>query len=580
VSGLLAALWLLGLFAAAPALRTSASYEIADRLRDALILGVAIPFALGFVHLLYPIACWCTLAVCIAVAYARRSAGARPTEGAMDPPYVLIAALVAVGWPHLMRPMLDGDSLSYHLPNAAAWVQAHSLWTTATRYWWYPPASELFASGLYAVGSPFALPWCGFGALILLGLRVVAWARDAYGAAPILADALGAATVTAYPLAFQAGTLQNDVWLAAFWLEMLWALRAMESRTTALRTVAVTALIKPHGWLMAAIALLAYRAPARLWLAAIGAIGVWLAHDALLWKGAIVAPSSATYGIVWSSTILAHGAPALALLDRVALATSPFAFVAFCAALLGPAIARNDRALSWAAFGAALLFFVLPFGYSTSVAQLATGASLRFAAPAVAAGAVLLAILANRVTAIATPLLLASTIFGVGSVLAIFWNDAPTRAAPGVALVAIAAVWLARVLRRAWPIAAGLIAIGIAGEFLAGSHPVDFYADALRVDGRSTRFYAWIQASHPTAIGGWGLALGAVNVLAPQTRTVEIPDVGACAFARTQHLLLAAIAENDRTPQFNAARLREARECGAVRYDDGISVVVSPTGVR
>jgi hypothetical protein len=136
------------------------------------------------------------------------------------------------------------------------------------------------------------------------------------------------------------------------------------------------------------------------------------------------------------------------------------------------------------------------------------------------------------------------------------------------------------VLRRAWPIAAGLIAIGIAGEFLAGSHPVDFYADALRVDGRSTRFYAWIQASHPTAIGGWGLALGAVNVLAPQTRTVEIPDVGACAFARTQHLLLAAIAENDRTPQFNAARLREARECGAVRYDDGISVVVSPTGVR
>ena len=89
------------------------------------------------------------------------------------PPYVLIAALVVVAWPQLVRPLLDGDSLSYHLPNAASWVQAHSLWTTATRYWWYPPASELFASGLYAVASPFALPWCGFGALALLGFRFV-----------------------------------------------------------------------------------------------------------------------------------------------------------------------------------------------------------------------------------------------------------------------------------------------------------------------------------------------------------------------------------------------------------------------
>ena len=181
--GLPAALWLLGLFAAAPALRTSARYDFPDRLRDALILGISIPFALGLVHALYAVACWCVLAICIAVAYARGLAKpARAPNAAAPIPYLLIGALLAVGWPQLMRPLLEGDSLSYHLPNAASWIQAHSIWTTATRYWWYPPASELFAAGLYVTGGPFALPWCGFVALALLGFRIAAWARTAFAA--------------------------------------------------------------------------------------------------------------------------------------------------------------------------------------------------------------------------------------------------------------------------------------------------------------------------------------------------------------------------------------------------------------
>ncbi|MGA8533692.1 MAG: hypothetical protein WB615_06255, partial [Candidatus Tumulicola sp.] len=71
MSGIYAALWLLGLLAAAPALRTAARYALADRIRDALVLGVAIPFALGLVHALYPVACWLALALCVAVAYLR-----------------------------------------------------------------------------------------------------------------------------------------------------------------------------------------------------------------------------------------------------------------------------------------------------------------------------------------------------------------------------------------------------------------------------------------------------------------------------------------------------------------------------
>jgi hypothetical protein len=579
VTGFLAAFWLLGLYVGAPALRTSVRYEFADRLRDALILGIAIPFALGLVHALYPFACWLALALCMIVAYRRRFAGnAVASRYSRTPvPHVLIGALVAVAWPGLMRPLLEGDSLSYHLPNAASWVQAHSLWSTATRYWWYPPASELFATGIYAVSGPFALPWSGLAALTLLGFRITGWART-LSASPLSADALAAAAVTAYPLAIQAGTLQNDVWLAAFWLESLWSLRGSDAGAGAARTLAVTALIKPQGWMLAAIALFAGKAPRKVWLATAGALAIWLVHDAILWTHAIVTPASTEYGSLFGSTILAHGWQALKVLSRIGVVTSPFASIALLAALAGPLAVKREVVLRWAACAAALLFFVLPFGYESTVAQLATGASLRFAAPAIAAGAVLLAILAQRVTAFATALFLASTLFGIGYILAIFWNDAPTRAAPAVALVAIGAVWSARATRRGWPIAVGLIAIAAAADFLAGSHPVDFYADALRVNGRSTLFYAWVQANHPTTVGGLGLALGAVNVLAPQTRTIELPDAAPCALARKQRVLFAAIAENDRAAQFNAARLRAARECGTVRYDDGIAVVVSPIG--
>jgi hypothetical protein len=579
VSGLPAALWLIGLFAAAPVLRTSARYDFTDRLRDALIVGVAIPFALGFVHALYAIACWCALAFCIVAAYVRTaSKPVKAPEIAVGAPYILIGALVAVAWPQLMRPLLEGDSLSYHLPNAASWVQAHSLWTTATRYWWYPPGSELFASGLYLVSGPFPLPWSGLGALMLLGFRVYTWSRDAYPNSPLFADALAAATVTALPLALQAGTLQNDVWLAAFWLEGLWALWSSRNATAA-RALAVTALIKPQGWLLAAIALVAGKAKPGVWLISSSALALWLLRGALLWKHAVIEPASTEYGSFFGTTILAHGWPALALLAHVAFAASPFAAIALLAALAGPLVARRERRLGATACAAALLFFLLPFGYASSVEQLATGASLRFAAPAVAAGAVILGSLAQRIAS-ATALLFASTLFGVGYLLAIFWNDAPTRAAPAVALVAVGAVAGARSIRRVWPIAVGLIVIAAAADFLAASHPVDFYTDALRVGGRTTGFYSWIDRNRPSGIGGVGLALGTVNVLSPQTRTVEISDVNSCARARAQGVLLVAIAEDGRTAAFNRARLRAARECGAVRYDDGIAVVTAPGNPR
>jgi hypothetical protein len=578
VSGLPAALWLLGLYAAAPALRAGPNYGFPDRLRDALILGVAIPFALGFVHALYWGACWAALLLCIAVAVWRGLNEPSPADEktARPTPYLLIAALLLVTWPQLMRPLLDGDSLSYHLPNAAAWVHAHSLWTATTRYWWYPPASELFASALYAVGSPFALPWCGFCALALLGFRIAAWSREGFGASPLLADALAAATVSAYPLAIQGGTLLNDVWLAAFWLETLWSLRVLPSNRFSL-SAAVTALIKPQGWIFAAIALLASRARPILWLGTFFALGIWAIHDAVLWKSAVASPAaSLAGGALYGSTILAHGVTAFALLVAVAIHLSPFALIALIAALLGLLPAVRDRALGWAAFAAVMLFFVLPFGYETSVAQLANGASLRFAAPAIAAGALLLTPAARRLGIVATILLWISTIYGCWFVLALFWNDGSTQVAPAIALLGVAIAATANRTRLPWVTAVAFMAGIVLATHLAARHPLDYYSDSLSVGGKSPGVYRWIEQTQPAEIGGWGLRAGVINVLSPRTRTLDLADTNACAQARAHDVLLVAVAQNDLPSEANAQRLRSARACGSILYEDSIGVIAQP----
>jgi hypothetical protein len=572
LSSIYAAIWLLGLLAAAPVLRTRERYPFPDRLRDALVLGVTIPLVLGALDLFYPAACWAALAVCLALAYRRYARSRRVRNPSQPLPYLLIAALVLVGWAPLMRPILDGDSLSYHLPNAAAWVHAHGLWTTDARYWWYPPGSELFASGLFAVSGPFALGWSGFGALALLGFRIVTWARSDFAAPAWLADALAAAVVTAAPLAFQAGSLQNDVWLAALFIEALWTLR--HERTASAPTIALTALVKPYGWFFALTAAVAGKAPRGAWFAAIAAAGFWIVHDAILWRSAIVDPASTSTANTWSSTIIAHGLPAIGLLARVCLRASPFALIALLAAAAGPILARRgNRSTGWAALAAVMFFIAMPLAYADANPQLATGASLRFAAPAIALGAILLLRAAMRAPRIAAALLTISAAFGSGLVLYEFWNDGATRAAPAVALVAIGNLALARITGWRWQIPAGFAVAVVACWLLSARQPAAYYRDALSVAGTSSGVYAWLERTKPANVGGTGLLLGTVNVLAPHARAVDLPDDAVCAAARAHRLDVVAVAERGRSAAFNARRLHDARACGRVRYDDGMAVV-------
>ncbi len=617
MAGVAAALWLLGLFAAAPLLRVrsapphplpgashaqpdashalpgashalpGASYTLPDRLRDASILGIAIPLALGAAHLLYSAALWAALAICVTLSLSKRRERQTPsppldklgvTRGTLDAsrvPYVTLAAIAVVAWPALMRPPLDGDTLSYHLPNAAAWVHAHGLWSVDARYWWYPPASELFAAALYAVAGPFTVAWSGLAAMLLLGTRLAAWAREEFGATPLLADALAAATVTAAPLAMQAGTLQNDVWLAGFFLETLWAARSRDGAATL--AAAVTALIKPYGWIFAFVAAACTRAPLRVWLAAAVAILAWVGHDALLWQHAIVPPAQTSTANGWASTILAHGWQGVALFARVMGASAPFALLAYLAAFAGPAIAgARHRNLGWAGFAAAAWFLVMPLAFADWHPQLATGGSLRFTAPAVALGALLLARIAARIALPATLLALASAAYGAATALAVFWNDVPTRLALAVAALTVVVIFAGRRWRSPWPAAAGFACAVVAATWLEARIPASYYADALAVDGARSGVYAWFASERPAAIGGWGLRLGAVDVLSPQTRTLDLPDDAPCATARAQGVFLAAVAEPDRGSAFNRARLAAARACGRVLFDDGLAVVASP----
>ena len=219
---------------------------------------------------------------------------------------------------------------------------------------------------------------------------------------------------------------------------------------------------------------------------------------------------------------------------------------------------------------------MLPFGYETNVAQLASGESLRFAAPAIAAGVLLLAPVARQFAAIATPLLWISTLYGCWFVLALFWNDGSTHVALAVAALGVAIAATANLTRLRFVTAVAFLAAVVLATHLAARHPLDYYNDSLSVGGTSPGVYRWIERTQPAAIGGWGLRAGVINVLSPRTQTLDLADNDACALARAHAALLVAVAQNDLPSGTNAKRLRTARECGSILYEDAISVVTRP----
>jgi hypothetical protein len=576
--GIRAALWLGSLWFAGPLLGTR-ERDAPGRIRDGLILGTAIPFGLACVHLLSGPACALVLALLVARRLVRaRSPSAEdgtreppPSRLALALPTVLVAAYA---WPALVRPLLQGDSLGYHLPNAAAWVQSGSLWVTTTRYWWYPGGSELFAAGLLAVAGPLVLGFAGTGPALLLGFRLAAWGRS-LGLPGWVAGALAAFALGAHTLGEQSANLENDLWLGAFFVELLWLARSEPAALA--RTAALTGLLKPFGWLYMLAAGVSRRAPWRSLAFGLLPFAFWLFRDAILWQGAIVPPSTVAYPNTFSTTILAHGLEGVATLAR-ALAHDGFATAAlFVLGLAALAFARSPG-LRLAAAAALLLFAINPFGFNDSNPQLANGTSLRYAAPFLALGAVFGVQLVGRVPRVAAAAGFAALGFaavGAAASIAVYRADALTSGTPWI-LLALAAVMLVpgRLLR---PYALGAFSLGsiaYAGT-LAGTHPIDYY-DAWLSPPQTTRVFDWLAVNRPAAVVGSGVRIGAIVAVSPSTRAIDALVDDPCGEARSLGALLISADDETIPPSERAGRRALARACGTTLYADDAALVIAP----
>jgi hypothetical protein len=582
-AGVFAAIWIGLLWYASPLI--GVEDDAADRVRGVLVLGVLVPLALGLVHLLYaPALIVAALALCAArlararttrprrelTLVARDGANGWTTRiGIAIPVFVAVAA----AWPPLVRPLLEGDSLAYHLPNAAAWVQSGSVWETGTRYWWYPGGSELFAAGLLAVSGAFSLGLAGLFALLLLGLRIRRWA-ERLDAPPLAAGAIAGATLATLTIGLQAGNLENDVWLGAFFLEVLYDARFARGKIGL--DAAVCALLKPYGFAFAVYGLIARRRLDAQVLVPLAVFGAWVWRDVALWHGALIPAQTTMYPEVWQTMVAVNGPAGFAEFVKALARDGPWLVVLAVAALLG-LFAFEDRALCVAGVAALVGYLCMPFSYRNATSQLVEGQSLRYALPAFAVGAVAAVGLLRRVWPVAVPLLLLTTLFELRRITDIFWIDPNTH----IAFVVAAAFALALVLPGPRGRAVALVAL--AAITIVFANQTSTRERIARYDewlGQPPpRFFEWLAATKPARIVVSDVFGGAIVAISPTTRTFDVIDPMPCEQARSLHALLlfrkGPLPGKTPYPESVGA----FANCGATVYDDSVVRVIRPSGV-
>jgi len=549
---------MLGLWSAAPVLGRVRT--LPGRTAMTLALGCLIPLVLAFANLLYWWSLWCVLGALLVVQYMRN----RPERAARDPleerPWDLVigfAVLLALAWPIAVRPTMDGDTFIYHLPNAASWVTQHGIWTTGTRYWWYPPTSELFASGLLAIGGVGVVGFAGLLPAVLLLLTIRDAARR--NGMPAITGTLAACALLATPVAVvQLVSLQNDLWQSALFVYAL-----TEFTPAAFGALALT---KPNGLLYALAAAVAWASGRKEFLKAlafsIGLVALWAARDLILWPHAIVPPGTTVSRWLSGTTIAAHMPHSL-----VVLATASWhagiVWAAFFAFGIASIVFPRQVYLRWAALAAVVLFAIVPTGYEGTDPQLATGASLRYGLPVGALGLLWLVLLPQRAAPFIT---LASAIAVVAGVVAqwqLFYIDATTRDAPIIVavtvLIAVGALLLRDPrLRIAVGAALSITLAALAGG-LARSHPTDYIAYAFGGG------FAFVASEHVVNVVTLGLPAGAIITVDPNVNAFDGVDEGTCAQARSLDAVI--LMKVDRLGKL---------DCGRVLYRDTRTAVVDP----
>ena len=562
LSGALAFVYAAALWYCAP-LFSGDRTAIADRLRTAIIIGIAAPGALALLGILYAPALWVLLAMLAAVRTLRRvPSRATPADAALL--LALACAWVAL-WPGLARPLLDGDTLLYHLPNAAAFVQDHTAWTARAPYWLYPPASEIFAAGLLCVSGRWSLPLAGIFPALLIVSRLYTAARNA-GAKPAASAALALAFICMPLAAFQTGTLQNDLWLAAFFTELLCAGQGAAS-------FAICALLKPFGWLEAFVAAAAARLPVRSVLLGLLPLAVWILRDGvLLGAGGRAGFSAPPY---LEGIIAAHPIAFLQLAHGIA-AVTPQSFVWL--ALLAPACAfPQTRRYGFAGAASLVIYAFLPLAYRSGATNYALDASsFRFALPALAAGALAGAALIPRAQIAGIVLGYALALWGAYGVLAVYWNDAYTHWSIAVAAAAALAA-LASPRTRGLSVAIITAAALIVAAWSASSRAPGFYANWMPGrNGAPTGVFSWIASHRPRSVLAADVRIGAVFMASPHTRVLAAGPAPLCAQAVQKRALLLVGSNEDTGAGELAREFSDARRSCRVLYRDSAAILVRP----
>ena len=554
--GALGVLWLLGLWLAAPVL--GSARNATQQLALAIALGCLIPLCLGLLNLLYWWSLWVALLALLAVRLSRRTRRVDRDEDQTWPWDAVIgfAALLALAWPTAVRPVMDGDTLIYHLPNAASWVAQHGVWATGTRYWWYPPASELFASGLFATGGIGVVGWAGLMPPVLLLLIARRVARRA-GVAPFAGTLLACALLATPVAAVQIVSLQNDVWLTALFLFAL---------TEYLPPIfGVLALTKPYGWLLSATASSVWASDRKQLIKALafsgGALALWIVRDLILMPHAAVPIATTRILDVVDTTLASHLPGSLATLAKASW-NAGIVWCLFLACGIASAFLSPNRQLRWAAVISICLFAIIPTGYGiASAEQLATGESLRFALPIAGLGLTWMVSSLQRATPLVAVVAGIGTIAGVATQWQISYNDATTRDAPIVVIVATLVAVGSLLLRdgrgRTVVLSCLCLLLGALAAGLADSHPADYVAD---VYGGA---FAFAASQHFERIITLGLPAGAAITVDPKVNAFDGMDWGTCVEAQA----LGAIVI---TKIVNLPRA----DCGRIVYRDGTTVVL------
>jgi hypothetical protein len=184
----------------------------------------------------------------------------------------------------------------------------------------------------------------------------------------------------------------------------------------------------------------------------------------------------------------------------------------------------------------------------STVAQLASGQSLRFALPLLALGALRLIALPRFVAAGAAVVAAIVLAFSIDPWWRVFASDATTHdVGIIVSLVALALAVLVLAGRRGLRVgalaAAGLIALAGWAAGLAASHPLDYLADRFDQDAQPIGAFAVLHALRPSHLVVAGLPSGAVVIAVPAAR---VDDAGeeACTQARAGGAMLVTTASD------------------------------------